>query len=289
MATEEKQQSEESKAPPDAATLLAGFQAMLQQTPPATSTRNLIGSLPDEFATGIAPSPTALQAQVSGVKKGTISEFAAPKGKAQYYQGDEVALFQGLRTADIKRLQDRLVTAGYLEGQFRYGDIGDVETRQALTGLLTSANIAGEDYETTLTFAENSGMWYDSETGTFSKGKRPSGRLPVQLSDPTKLSDVLQQVAGSQLGRRLSDQEVQQFVSKFHGIEQGNDANNIDAPDIELYADQYAQQADPTAYEGQSMVNVFQEAMKVIGSGIETAPAAPTEAAKITAPGLGGA
>lgn len=270
--------SKQSVSPPAEATQApAGIQlppellAGLQPGGGATGASTLIGNLPAGYGDVIKPSQSAISAELGG----------GPQGKALYHDGDQVALFQGLRTADIMKLQQRLMTAGYLDTEFRYGDIGDVGTQKALTELLASSNIAGEDYETTLSFAESTGMWYDPATGKFTKGKRPGGKLPTTLSDPNNLREVLQGVAGNQLGRRLSDQEVSQFVSKFHGIEQANDAGNLDAPNIELYADQFAQQADPTAYEGQSLVNVFSEAMKVIGGGIETKVAEPIQAGGI--------
>lgn len=198
-----------------------------------------------------------------------IGKYVMPRNKPpkypRYYTG-YVYMPQAMNWGPVekRRLQNQLVNAGILQKDYRSG-VWDEATQEAFGSLLALANQSGNDWETELVnYAKSQPMEWDAKTGTM-KRKAPGGgtlaqrqKLVINHTNPNDLSLLANETAQKRLGRKLSQDELQKFVTSYQSMEgeyqRAADAaseagGTVTAPmQADTAADLAAQNADPVAY-----------------------------------------
>lgn len=186
-------------------------------------------------------------------------------GKAQYYQGySYMPQILNWSPVEKRRLQNRLVNSGLLQKDYRAG-VWDEASAEAFTTILAMANQSGNDWETELiNYAKQQPMEYDAKTGTMRRTTTGGGsmaqrqKLVLRYSNPNDLATLANETAQKRLGRKLSQGELQKFVSSYNSMEadyqKAADAAStgggtvVEPMQADTAADLAAQQADPVAY-----------------------------------------
>lgn len=181
---------------------------------------------------------------------------------------------------EVTELQRRLWAGGFYPPGTQMEDITpglpDTHTAKAWQTLLDrSANYYASGKQMT--------VWEVLDEGANIGGPGAGGRggdggapLVTELTNPEDLRYVAQRVAVSTLGRPLRDDEINRFVSSFHGSQQSAQAQAynlgggaggtvVGAPDASSAAAAFAQQAAPVEASAHGAVKVFDVLSGLLG------------------------
>lgn len=240
-----------------------------------TALQNVINSM-GGAGTSFIGLPTGATASGQDLEKKVLAQ--APGGGAiapgtiapRYMTGAEYLPVMGNATPDeIYQLQQQMVSAGLLTGSFIKG-YWDTASKDAFNGLLANANNAGTDYTTMLNNMQNAQtMTIDPVTGQPVVKQKGAKALTLSVTNPQDIATTAQSVALQNLGRPLSDSELQRFTSIWQSQEKGYQTAAAEdqstggtvtkAPtDMTGAAQQFDESIDPTAYRGQQAVGLVQ-------------------------------
>lgn len=243
-------------------------------TPPGNDVAAQVKALGDKIkaSSGAVGTQTflGLPAQTTDLTTTLAPNVPAGASAPRYYQGAEwLPVMRNATPQEIDQLQRRLTGAGLLDKDYRQG-VWDAPSQAAFGQVLELANASGTEWQQALASYENSTpMQWDAKTGTFVKGTAGTARTraPVvaRFTSPDDLAVTAQEVATSKLGRSFTSQELQKFISAYHGTESTEAAGATAAsgvagggytaaPSIQAAATTFAQQQDPTAYTGEQFL-----------------------------------
>jgi hypothetical protein len=185
-------------------------------------------------------------------------------------------VLQNWTPGDIATIQTRLIKAGLLDQDFRSG-VWDKPSQEAFGQVLGLANNMGHPWQDALaTYESATPMQWDAKTGTFVKGTAGTARTraPVvtRFTSPDDLATTAQEVATAKLGRSFSPEELQKFISAYHGTEAaassaqgaaavggGGGYTAPSDPTVAVAAATFAKQTDPTAYNAEQFLPLVQK------------------------------
>lgn len=140
----------------------------------------------------------------------TLSENPEGQGRRgpQYFEGDELrpSNWTPDQVADI---QKKMAEAGLLKGKFRLG-YWDGASQKAYSALLAYSNQSGRTASTTLDILRTRPEEGDGA------GRPP---LVTKTTSPDDLRNTFRDVSRKLLGRRLSDDELNSYISAYNRVE----------------------------------------------------------------------
>lgn len=184
----------------------------------------------------------------------------------RYFDGDDLGP-AGLSPTDIAKIQLDLVAAGLLTGKFRKG-YWDAASQKAYAQALAYANQTGRDVKRALaelkTHPENAGTDED----------RPP--LVVKTTSPDDLRGVFRDTSRKLLGRQLSDQELEQYISAYNQVETQKQQQAYDMdptggtmaeiPSANSYVEERLRRERPTDVKVQEVGSRADEFFSLLGS-----------------------
>lgn len=248
-----------------------------------SSTLNYLGQ-PAGNATPIINAAVEAQGKAS---PGGIARDANKQPLPRYYAGAENWPAKTDMTPDqISKLQDQLVQAGQLipsaSNPFQRG-VWDDQSAQALGKIMVSANNTGSDWPTALQhFMDSEPMIIDKKTGMARKrlpGEAASTQAPLSLrmSNPDDLADIANTAAMKRLGRTFTQDELNKFVTSFHGAETATQTADYNAQSAggsatatatpSVAADKFAEQVDPVAAQARNVLPLVSSIDQFLKSG----------------------
>lgn len=251
------------------------------------------GASSQSFASGSNADP-ARQGFSKNVGTGTVNLGLQPITRlvgGEPYPGSQMnsssvdqaalALFGMSKGANgqVAQLQQKLYAAGYLT-RINTPGMPDDDTARAYGSLLqqvSASNQAGDpitvdDYLTQSAQAA-------AAAGVVGRGATTTNGLRLHTTAPLDIMQTAQQVAQQELGRKLSNKQLQAFVAVYHGIEANKNAQTAstdpaiqagtnvtteDAPTLSAAADNYVQQNFATEYGANNVANTFDAFRKLI-------------------------
>ena len=221
------------------------------------------------------PANTSDPTAILAADKAAQVQWAQGAPAPAYANGAQnLPVLQGWAPSDIDTLQRRLVNSGLLDTDYRSG-VWDKPSQAAFEQVLGLANNMGHPWQDALaTYESSTPMQWDAKTGTYVKGTAGTARTkaPVvaNFTNPDDLALTAQGVATAKLGRSFTPQELQRFIAAYHGTEQAaaQGASDAGGPGGGGYtspasataaATTFAQQADPTAYNGEQFLPLVQK------------------------------
>lgn len=245
---------------------------MAPKTPPAAPASQpakidvsaLLASLPTGAAGGTTdflglPANSASPSAAMAADQAAQASWAQGQRAAAYANGAQMMpVYQSWQPQDIDNLQRRLINVGLLDTNYQKG-VWDASSQKAFTEILGHANNMGSPWQDALAnYETGSPMVWDSKTGTFVKATPGTARtrsvVLTNYTSPDDLATTAQGVATAKLGRSFTPQELQKFISAYHGTEKAASdaqAGNQDytAPaSMATAATTFAEQQDPDAY-----------------------------------------
>lgn len=213
--------------------------------------------------------PRAVLAQDAAAR----AQWDAGQPAPAYANGSQMLpVLQQWTPEDIDNVQRRLIGAGLLDKDYLKG-VWDAPSQSAFAQVLGLANNMGRPWQDAMANYEtgNPQVW-DAKTGTFVTAKPGTARTRTPIitnyTSPDDLATTAQGVATAKLGRNFTPQELQKFISAYHGTEKSaSDAQSagqdFTAPSSPTgAATTFAEQADPTAFTGEkflTMANHFKD------------------------------
>jgi hypothetical protein len=220
-----------------------------------------------------------------------IGSYQAPievgQKAARYKPGSQLLpLLENWTPQDTWKLQQQLVGIGVLDDDFRQG-VWDPNSQNAFAEILSYSNGAGIDWRDGINkYNAGKPMTIDPKTGLPVKrtsGKKGQAPLVTRFTNPDDLATVANEVAQKRLGRTFSQDELNKFVSSFHGQEAGTQgaayaAGNAagggvaDAPTAQTAAETYAKQVDPVASTAMNVIPLIEgvnELMRGVSGTVE--------------------
>lgn len=183
-------------------------------------------------------------------------------GQVRYLKGDEF-IPAGLPPEEVARLQESLDAAGLYNPKDVYPKgWWDGTSVRAYKRLLTHANSSGQDYGRSLSQLGAQAA-RDRQRGG---AARRQSRLDA-LTPPVDLANVADKTAQRLMGRRLNNQEVQQFISSFQALERAGTT----MPSPSAFAEQEIQQMRPTEVYGKNFVTAFETFSDMLGGETDVA------------------
>lgn len=206
----------------------------------------------------------------------------------RYYNGAQLLpLLEDWTPQDTWKLQQQLIGAGVLDDDFRQG-VWDPKSQAAFSEILGYANSSGTDWREAMNkYNAGTAMTIDPKTGqpvkrtTTKKGQAP---LVLKYTNPDDLAEVANNVAQKRLGRTFSQDELNRFVTSYHGTEAGaqTGAYNAgvgagggitEAPAPDTAALTYARKIDPVASTAMNIIPLI-EGVNQLMRGIPGVPEA---------------
>lgn len=227
--------------------------------------------------TGNAPKPLG---GVSAVTQGGLDyrnpnmqvgydiEAGVSFSMSNYFVGDEWAP-QGWGPAQIADLQEAMVAAGLLSGDYNAGVWMD-ESANAFKKLLAHANRSGVGYEEAL-------MQLASSNTKNLRGSGGGGRAPFQarLSNPDDLKEVFKQSAYNLLGGQgfVDEGQLDTMVKAYqeHEVKAQRAAYGggtvVDPPSAQTFAKEQIEEIDPAGAEATRFAGYTSVLERLIGGG----------------------
>lgn len=208
-----------------------------------------------------------------GVPQGYKAQTPTGPGKAPIYAEGAQYDPNGLAIEIRAQMQAQLDAAGlYDKGDVIRVGVWDDTTVSAYTKLLKYANQGGKTVTEALKEMGTLSAAERAERGLGPQGKggvggRATQPLVTALSSPTDLRSIADRTARKTLGRALTEQEKQRFVTAYQALEAGaqKTADSLEAtggtvtkaPSAEEFAVEQVEAMDPVAAEAARQVNVF--------------------------------
>ena len=243
----------------------AAWQAVAM-APGTGGTLRPIGQTP----TGYAEKPTAAREERNVVR---------------YFEGDE-RIPASLSSQQVAQIQRKLVQAGLLDDDF-VGNVWDTATETAYKSLLSYANATGLDKDDALmAYMAGQKMEIDPLTGKprarVGKGGTKRAPLTIRYANPQDIASTANEVAKRRLGRAFKPEELQQFVSAYHGQEAAaqkaeyavaeTGGASTEAPTAQAAAETFAEQADPDQAFARRLMDYTGHVNSLLGGIIPGAP-----------------
>lgn len=159
--------------------------------------------------------------------KGELS-VTQPRGEGAtitatpYWYKDDVESLDELSPEVLWQYQEAFVTAGLLTGKFRQG-VADDPTRSAYRSLLETANRigAGRDLAGTVEYlVQNPPKSAEEHMGQQEEEVYPGFLAPTRLeANPARIRENVQKFGRDQLGRDLSEEEVEHLAGTLESME----------------------------------------------------------------------
>lgn len=165
----------------------------------------------------------------------------------------QIAALSQSNPAAFQQWQSLLYAADFYSGKPRLGVFGAADIN-ALQAALTAYQQVNGQANASLGGSEPTSPqalqdWLQQRVAqvkaTGGPGATTKQPLQVDYTDPTAISAALQAGAQSELGRNLSDKELQGFISQFHGLQATaqtaayNGDSSFTPPDLSGQAEQY--------------------------------------------------
>lgn len=201
------------------------------------------------FETKAIPgSYTGFQPNVQG------TPYGAMPANVRYFDGDEFEI-ANFKPEEIATIQQRMNKAGILGKNYRIG-LADPETVEAFKQVLAQANTNGTNWTSAL--------------GSLLSTPRQGTGLSYRVSNPDDIRKVIQQTAGTVLGRSADTALVDRLVKSYQQLQiqeqQGvitSGGARSQAPELRVFAEQQLRQksgADADAFR-------FAQAAKTVMGG----------------------
>lgn len=243
--------------------------------PPALDIQGMINNIPTGAGAGTTdylglPANTADPRAVLAQDAAARAQWNAGQPAPAYANGSQMLpVLQQWTPEDIDNVQRRLIGAGLLDKDYLKG-VWDAPSQSAFAQVLGLANNMGRPWQDALTqYEQGSPMVWDPKTGSFVQGTPGTARTrtPVitNYTSPDDLATTAQGVATAKLGRAFTPQELQKFISAYHGTEKGasdaqtNSQDYTSPASMTTAATTFAQQADPTAYNAEQFLPLVQK------------------------------
>jgi hypothetical protein len=207
---------------------------------------------------------------VRGAVPGVMGQVAPLYREGEQYRPG------GGRPEDIARLQVQLDGAGLMKKGYRLG-VWDEESIAGYSRLLKYANQQGHDAKTALDALGTLTAEEREELGLDSRAKAERAPMVISVSHPEDLKAVANKTARQILGKNLSDEELNRFVSAYQGMQSSSQAATYGAretggtvtqePEAATAAEAQIRQAHPTETFGNDLLDVYDRALKIFGVG----------------------
>lgn len=222
------------------------------------------------------PANTADARGVITADQGAQQLWAQGKPAAAYANGAQyLPVIQSWSAQDIASLQQRMVNTGLMANtDFRAG-VWDTASQRAFTEVLGVANNMGRPWQDALqSYESGTAMVWDSKTNSYVKATpgtaRTNAPVVTRFTSPDDLASTAQEVATSKLGRSFTPEELQKFIAAYHGTEQSTAQQQAavsgvtggsftDTASPQVAAENFAKQADPTAYNAEQFLPLVQK------------------------------
>lgn len=235
-------------------------------------------ALPDRAPIGV-PEGYAAQRQEPMFKVGGWAKIATARTMPQktvsvaprYFDGDEL-LPASLSAEDRARIQRDLATAGLLTGKFRLG-YWDAASQKAYAMALAYANQSGKSVRQAIAELKTR-----PEMGDEEEARQP---LVPRPTDPDTLRSTFRDTSRKLLGRRLTDQELEQYISAYQQVEiqrQTEEYNRSAGttggvaapvplePGVEAYAEERIRKEKPDEFMAHETEARYQEFLQLLGA-----------------------
>lgn len=200
-----------------------------------------------------------------------VGDNELPGSRGGYMDGDEWMPVNESTTV-IEDLQRRLYQAGLLDGDddIQPGYFDDA-TRKAFKLLLERANGRRTDWQSTLEDLQTNPMPADQEAAP--------PPFVAQTSNPEDIKMNLQDHFRAAIGSgAIKPEDLQAMIAEFQGTQVASQRGQYDAyqgsggtveaaPSIEAFADQKAQELDPTAYSAHKYLDKFSAIENMLAGG----------------------
>ena len=163
--------------------------------------------------------PSGYRAPVTSVSAGEVNfpQNIPTSGRGPRYTQDAAWDPQSWNPNEVRDLQYMLYGSGYLSDNFRPGYY-DRTTRNAYRTLLGEANGAGETWQQTLARRMRTQALYGAGPSGGRAGTVLPGFTPT-LSNPDDLKAIAKGVAREVIGKDVSPEDLDRFVSAYQGLE----------------------------------------------------------------------
>jgi hypothetical protein len=155
--------------------------------------------------------------------------YGAMPANVRYFDGDEFEI-ANFKPEEIATIQQRMNKAGILGKKYRIG-LADEETIAAFRKVLGQANTNGTNWTSAL--------------GTLVSTPQQGTGLPYRVSNPDDIRKVIQQTAGTVLGRSADAALVDRLVKSYQQLQIQEQQGNItsagaqsQAPELRVFAEQ---------------------------------------------------
>lgn len=214
------------------------------------------------------PANTATAAGVLAADKAAQAQWAQGAPAAAYANGSQyLPVIQQWSPQEIATVQTRMVNTGLLANTDYRAGVWDAQSQKAFAEVLGVANNMGRPWQDALqSYESGSAMMWDSKTNSYVKATpgtaRTNSHTVTSFTNPDDLATTAQEVATAKLGRSFTPQELQKFITAYHGTEKaatdavnaGNDYTN--PASMQTAAQTFAQQTDPNAFAGEKFIAV---------------------------------
>lgn len=180
----------------------------------------------------------------------------------QYRPSSVVAVGVGKPESWILETQSAMQRAGLLsEGSYIPG-FWDNDTQEAMSDLMGYANQQGMTWEDALAMIlEQGGVGGDGGMGGMGGG----GLARIQRAPEWALNQLLDDAGTAYLGRNFTDQEKQQFIAAYRGLEDASREQGMES--AETIARAFAQRSDPVAFAANKAVDVYDTILQTLTGG----------------------
>jgi hypothetical protein len=202
-----------------------------------------------------------------------------------YFQGSEYELIQNMMPEKIKPIQDAMVRAGLMKGEFNYGNWDDASA-VPFRRVLQYANVRGFKWEDALDELSSDANLMDrfgKPIGGGGSGLPKRAPFAAQLENPEDLKKVFQQVLYNTMGGNFSDdpgaadkfvqayQDVQTKAQRSHYDAAVSGGATTDAPTDSVFAADQMKAADPNGAKAEKFMGYGNVLESLIGSGGKSA------------------
>ena len=216
-----------------------------------------MGGMASSGRTGVAadyiPAPRAEYAQTAGRKQGGIID--ADGNVLPYYELSTrpAEILGSLDEVSRKNLTDILYSRGWYGSSKPQGGFGDSD-RAAMENLLWFSNTQGVDYRSVLATVAKAPV---------SQG---TGARQVQVASSADLMEIANRSALSTIGRKLSENEAQQFARAYQGVQRSSAGASEAAPSADVFFQNRIQQKYGTESDGYKYLSAISNVAKLLES-----------------------
>lgn len=214
------------------------------------------------------PSNMASNESVVMADQAAQQAWAQGKTAPAYANGSQyLPVIQQWSPQDIATVQTRMVNTGLLSNTDYRAGVWDAQSQKAFAEVLGVANNMGRPWQDALqSYESGNAMVWDSKTNSYVKATpgtaRTNSHVVTSFTNPDDLASAAQEVATNKLGRSFTPQELQKFITAYHGTEKAATTAQSASQDftnpasMQTAATTFAEQTDPNAFAGEKFIAV---------------------------------